>query len=183
MRCSFISLALVAALVLICSGCGKTQNQQKMESKLNAEVMALQKNMESSLAGFTDLQAKLDATLEMHKELVKKYSKRMKGHTVDDVTAAKKGLDAARSEAETSLKAMMPYDEKMDHNQAMPKLRKDKESLMNIKVVVAGAVSAANAAINNHEKMKSGLMAKPRAKAKTPKKASTKKVAPKKNRK
>ena len=145
MRFSLVSLVLVAALALVCSGCGKTHEQQKVESNLNAEVMALQKDVESDLAGFTDLQARLDATLKMHEELVKKYARKMKGHTADDVAAAKQGLDAAKGEAETALKVLTTYDEKMDYGQAMQTLNQDRESLRKIKDVVAVAVSVANA--------------------------------------
>jgi hypothetical protein len=183
MRLPLVSLVLVAALALVCSGCGKTQEQQKMESAMNAEVMELQKEVKSNLAAFTDLQARLGATLKMHEELVKKYAKKMKGHTADDIAAAKQGLDSAKGEAETALKALTPYDKKMDHDQAMPKLKQDKESLMKIKDVVAGAGSAANAAIANHEKMKSTLTAKAPKKAKAPAKSSAKKVAAKKTKK
>ena len=182
MRFSLVSFALVAALALVCSGCGKTQEQQKIESGMNAEVMALQKDVKSNLAGFTNLQARLDATLKMHEELVKKYAKKMKGHTADDVAAAKQGLDAAKGEAETALKALTAYNKKMDHDQAMPMLKRNKESLMKTKDVVATATSAANTAIANHEKMKSTLTAKAPAKAKARAKASRKKVAPKKTR-
>ena len=166
MRFSLVSVVLVAALALIIAGCGKTQEQQKLESDLNAEVMALQKDVESNLASVAGLQAKLDATVKMHKELLKKYAKKMKGHTVDDVTAAKQGLDAAKSEAETAIKALTAYDEKVAHEQAMAKLTQDKETLTKAKDKVAGAVSAANAAIANHEKMKSSLVAKATTKVK-----------------
>ncbi len=165
MRFSHVSPVLVAALALIIAGCGKTREHQKMESDINAEVMALQKNVASNLARYTDLQTKLDATLKMHKELMKKYAKRMKGHTAEDIAAAKRGLDAAKGEAETALKALTAYDERMDHEQAMQKLNLDRESLMRIKDVVVGAMSAANVAIDDHEKMKSGLTAKAPAKA------------------
>ncbi len=177
MRPCVVFLVLVAALALICSGCGKTQEQQKMESAMNAEVMALQKDVKSNLAGFTDLQARLDATLRMHEELVKKYSKKMKGHNADDISAAKQGLGAAKGEAENVLKTLTAYDKKMDHDQAMPKLKKDKESLIKIKDVVLGAAGTATAAIANHEKMKTTLTAK------APKKSSSKKAAPKKTKK
>lgn len=153
-----------------------------MESGLNAEVMALQKDVKSNLAGFTDLQARLNTTLKMHEELVKKYAKKMKSHTADDVAAAKQGLEAAKGEAETALKALTAYDKKLDHDQAMPKLKQDKESLIKIKDVVAGAARAANTAIANHETMKSTLTAKAPKKAKAPAKSSARKVAPKKTR-
>lgn len=153
-----------------------------MENGLNAEVMALQKSVKSNLAGFTDLQARLDATFKMHEELVKKYAKKMKGHTADDIAAAKQALDVAKGEAETALKTLTAYDKKMDHDQAMPKLKQDKESLTKIKDVVAEAARSANTAIANHEKMKSTMMAKAPKKARAPAKSSARKVAPKKTR-
>jgi len=166
MRAYLVSLVAVAALALITAGCGKTREQKKTESDLNAKVMALRQDVESNLAGFTDLQAKLDATIKTHNELVKKFAKKMKGHTADDVVAAQKGLDAAKGEAEGALSALTAYDEKMDHAQVMLKLNQDIDSLTKIKNVVAGAVSAANAAIASHDKIKSELMAKAPRKAK-----------------
>jgi hypothetical protein len=174
MRFIRMSPMLTAVLALFITGCGKTQEQQKLESNENAEVVALRNDVDRNLAGFADLQERLDATLKMHGELVKKYAAKMKGHTTDDLAAAKQGLDAAKGEAEAALKALSTYDMKLEHEQAMQKLNQDKQSLIKVKDVVAGAVSAANAAIENHEKMKTSLMAK------APAKASAKKVAPKK---
>ena len=177
MRVYLVSLVIMTSLVLITTGCGKTTEQTKMERDLNAKVIVLQNDVTSNLAGFTDLQAKLDATLKTHKDLVKKYGKKMKGHTADDIAAAKQGLDGAKSEAETAFKALTTYDAKMDHEQAMKKLNQNRESLIKIKDVVAGAVSASNAAIADHENLKSKLMAKAPAKAnkKVAKKISSKK--------
>ena len=154
-----------------------------MESAMNAEVMALRKDVKSNLVAFTDLQARLAATLKMHEELVKKYAKEMEGHAADDIAAAKQGLDSAKGEAETLLKALTPYDKKMDHDQAMSKLRQDKESLVKIKDVVVGAAGTANAVIANHEKMNSTLTAEAPKKAKAPAKSPAKKVARKKTKK
>ena len=183
MRYSRLLFVLVAALALVITGCGKTQEQQKMENALNAEVKTLQNDVESSLASFAGLQARLDATLKMHKELAKKYAKKMKGHTAEDVTAAKKGLDAARNEAETALKALTTYNKEMNHEQAMLKLKQDSKSLTMIKDKIVGAMSAADSAIANHEKMKSSLTAKKPVKAKTHAKAPAKKAISKRARK
>jgi hypothetical protein len=182
MKYSRLSFVLFAAMALIITGCGKTQEQLKMEKALNTEVKTLQKDVESNLAGFSDLQARLDATLKMHKELAKKYAKKMKGYTAEDVTAAGKGLDAAKVEAETALKALKAYDKEMDHEKAVLKLKQDKQSLTMIKDKIVGATSSANTAITNHEKMKSQLTAKAPAKAKAHTKARAKKTASKKAR-
>ena len=181
MRFSLVSIALVAALALVIAGCGKTAEQQKMETDLNAEVMALQKDVQSDVAGFADLQAKLDDAMKMHKDLMKKYAKKMKGHTMEDVAAAKQGLDAAKTEADAALNGLTAYDEKMDHEQAMAKLNQDKETLSKAKDKVVAALTAANAAISNHEKMKASLTAKPAKKQMA--KAPAKKTAKKKTKK
>ena len=165
MRFPFVPLLMVLALALIVAGCGKTSEQRKMEQELNAEVTALRSDVESNVAGFTELQTKLDATLQMHKQLVKRYAKKMKGHTADDIPVAKQGLDAAKNEAQTVLMALKNYDEKMEHDQAMARLKHDKESLVKIMDVVAEAANTANAVIANHEKVKSSLMPKAPAKA------------------
>jgi hypothetical protein len=158
------------------AGCGKTSEQRKMEHDLNAEVTALRSSVESNLAVFTELQTKLDTTLKMHKQLVKRYAKKMKGHTADDIAIAKQSLDAAKNEAQTVLMALKTYDEKMDHGQAKARLNQDKESLAKIADVVSRAANAANATIASHEKAKSSMTAK------APAKASAKTVAPKKTR-
>jgi hypothetical protein len=176
MRFPFVSLLLVAALALMVAGCGKTSEQRKMEHDLNAEVTALRGEVESNLAIFTELQTTLDETLKMHKQLLKKYAKKMKGHTADDIGVVKQSLDTAKNEANTVLMALKAYDEKMDHDQAMARLNQDKESLAKIMGVVTGAANAANTVIANHEKVKSGLTAK------APAKASAKTAAPKKTR-
>jgi hypothetical protein len=62
----------------------------------------------------------------------------------------------------------------------MLKLKQDSKSLTMIKDKVAGAMSAVDSAITNHEKMKSSLIAKKPAKATTHAKAPAKKVPSKK---
>ncbi len=166
MKLSILSFVLFAALAVVITGCGKTQTDKNMENNLNAEVKALQKNVELSISSFADLHAKLDATLKTHDELAKKYARKMKNHTADDIRSAQKGLDVAKSEVEAAIKSLTPYDQKMDHEQAMSKLKRDEESLTTIKNKVAEAVQAANSAISNHEKMASSLTVKTSGKAK-----------------
>jgi ABC-type siderophore export system fused ATPase/permease subunit len=83
-----VSTLLVSLLALLFAGCGKSQEQKKMEADLNSEVNALKKDVESSLSGFGELRNKLDATRQMHNDLQKKHAEKMKNHSADDITTA-----------------------------------------------------------------------------------------------
>jgi hypothetical protein len=168
---------LILALSIFIAGCGKTQEEQKLENDKSSAVAALRKDVGSNLAGLADLQSRLDSTLKMHNELATKYARKMKGHTADDISAAKQGLEAAKSEAQSALNALTTYDKNMDHQQAMQKLSQDEQSLTKVKDAIAGAMSAANAALENHDKIMSGLTSK------TPAKPPAKKAASRKARK
>jgi hypothetical protein len=169
-----VSTALVSVLALFIAGCGKSQEQQKMEIALNAEVMTLQKDVESNISSFTELMAKLEATRQMHKRLEKQYAKKMKKHNADDITAASQLLESVERDAKATLKDLTVYDKQTAHDQAMIGLNRDKESLMKIKERIAEAVGSANEAIANHEQMKNSLTKKSSVTKKTPAKASGK---------
>jgi hypothetical protein len=170
------STLLVSFLALLFAGCGKSQEQKKMEADLNSEVNALKKEVESSLSGFDELRNKLGATLQMHNELQKKYAKKMKNHSADDITTAGRMLETAKEAADVALANLSSYKEQLPHDQAMKALNQNKEALVRAKDRVAEAIQSATAALSNHEQMKNTLTKKTSSKAKLSAKAPKKKA-------
>jgi len=170
------STLLLPLLALLFAGCGKSQEQKKMEADLNSEVNALKTDVESSLSGFGELRNKLDATRQMHDELQKKYARQMKNHSADDITAAGRVLETAKEEAAVALTNLSSYKEQLPHDQAMKGLNQNKEALVKTKDRVTEAMKSATAAISNHEQMKNKLTKKTSSKAKPSAKAPGKKA-------
>jgi hypothetical protein len=153
-----------------------------MEADLNSEVNTLKKDVESSLAGFGELRNKLDATEQMHNELQKKYAKKMKNQSADDITTAGRMLDTAKEEAEVTLTNLSSYNEQLPHDQAMKRLNQNKAALVKTKDRVTEAMQSATAAISNHEQMKNKLTKKTSSTAKASVKKPAKKARPAKAR-
>ena len=177
-----VSTLLISLLALLFAGCGKSQEEKKMEADLNSELNTLKKVVESSLSGFAELRNKLDSTRQMHNELQKKYAKKMNNHSADDITTAGRMLETAKEEAEVTLTNLSSYKEQLPHDQAMKGLNRNKETLVKTKDRVTEAMQSATAAISNHEQMKNKLTKNTSSKAKPSAKAPREKAGTAKGR-
>ena len=153
-------LVLTAAIAIVLSGCGKSADQQKLETDLNAAITKAHDEQMASMKVLDSLSTAIDAATTQHNELGAKYAKLVTGHTADDLTAALEKINAAKKGMSEWMKAYRPYDEKAPHEQAMAKLNKDMQDLMAVKTQIDEAMKTASAAITDHTKFADELMAK-----------------------
>jgi hypothetical protein len=146
-------------MVIALVGCGKSPEEKKMETDLNADVTKLLDEDKASLDKVADLMNQVDASIMKRDSLVVLYPKLTAGHSVEDLQNAKMQLKTAQDALEKWLKVYRPYNEAMKHQEAMNNLNRAKEDLTNAKSNIEAAVAAAQAALDHHSKLVDELMA------------------------
>jgi hypothetical protein len=158
-RVTCITVAILMVVLLI-SGCGKSDMEKKMETELNATVTKLHEEGMKLVKTFPELQAKIGMALSAHDSLGKLYPKLTEGHSSADLIAAKEKLAAAGTAMDTWMKEHKKYDEKMKHVEAITLLNKEKDDLTKITGQATAAVDAAKTALASHAQFAQDLMAK-----------------------
>jgi len=153
-------LVLTAALAIVLAGCGKSADQRKLESDLNAAITKAHDEQMASVKVLDSLTSAIEAATARHNEIAAKYAKLVTGHTADDLTAALAKIASAKKSMDEWMKAYRPYDENAPHETAMAKLNKDMQDLMAVKMQIDGALKSASAAVTDHTKFADELMAK-----------------------
>ena len=153
-------LTLTAAVAIVLAGCGKSADQAKLESDLNAAINKAHDEEMATMKVLDSLASAVDATTARHNELAAKYAKLVTGHTTDDLTSALEKIASAKKSMQEWMKAYRPYDETAPHEQAMAKLNKDMQDLMAVKTQMDEAIQTASAAITDHTKFADELLAK-----------------------
>lgn len=153
-------LVLTAAVAIVLAGCGKSAEQKKLESDLNAAITKAHDEEMATMKVLDSLASAVDAATAQHNELAAKYAKLVTGHTSDDLTSALGKIASAKKSMDEWMKAYRPYDETTPHEQAMAKLNKDMQDLMTVKTQMDDAIKTASAAVTNHTKFADELLAK-----------------------
>jgi len=153
-----ISILVLSALLLV--GCGKSAQQKQMESDLNTRVMQMHDQEMAKMRQALDLEAQLDSAMTMHDSLGKQFPKQAAGHTGDDIAAAKEKLAAARGAMDNWMTSHKPYNEEMDHEQAMAQMNAEVESLTQVSAQLDSAIQDATRTIETHKQFATDLMAK-----------------------
>ena len=154
---------LLTAVAFVLAGCGKSDEQKKMEADLWAQVTKLHDGQMAQVKGFDDLLGKVDATVAMHDTLAMKFPKELAGHNMDDLTAAKEKLTAVKASMDTWMKEFKPYNVDMPHTEAMTTMKKNVEDLTKMGTEIEGAIGAANTALDSHKAFAADLMTKMKA--------------------
>ncbi len=139
---------ILAPLLIITAGCGKPAEQQTMEQKLNAEVLAMHEKQMGQLNELRDLVGGIDIELSNHDRLAAKHPKEYAGKTPDDLIKAKDMLLNAKASMERWMAEYKMYDPQMKHDEALAKLTKDKDELMKVQATLDSAKAAAHAALD-----------------------------------
>lgn len=153
-------LVLTAAVAIALAGCGKSADQKKLESDLNAAINKAHEDEMASMKVLDSLASAVDAATAQHNELAAKYAKLATGHTADDLTSALDKIASAKKTMQEWMKAYRPYDENAPHEEAMAKLNKDMQDLMAVKTQMDEAMKSASTAVTAHTKFADELLAK-----------------------
>lgn len=151
-------LLLCAAVIFV--GCGKSAEEKKLETDLNAEIMKAHDYSMATVDKIKDLLPAIDQALAKHDELSAKFRKQTAGHSADDLNAVKEQLASAKVAMDKWMKEFKPYDENMNHVEVMAKLAKDKEELAKVNAAAVAAVGKAEEVVDLHKKFAEQLLAK-----------------------
>jgi outer membrane murein-binding lipoprotein Lpp len=146
--------------VLLLAGCGKSAQQQQMESDLNKRVMQLHDSGMVKMQQALALASQLDSAVAMHNSLAAKFPKESADHTSSDIDEAKQKLTAARGAMETWMTAHKPYDVNLKHDEAMATLNADLQRLESVSAQLDTAIADATGTIESHRKFAAELLAK-----------------------
>lgn len=154
------AVLLFTAVAFVLAGCGKSDEQKKMEADLWAQVTKLHDGQMAQVKGFDDLLGKIDATIATHNSLVMQFPKELAGHNMDDLTAAKEKLTTVKASMDAWMKEFKPYNVDMPHAEAMQTMKKNVDDLTKMGSEIDGAIAAANTAMDSHKAAAENLMAK-----------------------
>jgi hypothetical protein len=160
MKNMMLAMFLVLMVAVLLSGCGKSEEQKKIEATLNTEVMQKHNDLMKSMTTLDELSAQIDAAMAKHDELVKKYPKQTANHKAGDLMTAKDRIVAAKAKMEKWMKGFKPYDVAAKHEEVMASLTKSKDELVAIQDQFTAAMTFAKDAIASHTKAADELLAK-----------------------
>ena len=156
------------SVVLLCSfllaSCGKTSQQQQMESDLNKRVMQMHDSEMVKMRQAQALDSQLDSAKILIDSLSAKFPKDFAGRTSDDIAQAKAKLETAQGAMREWMSAHRPYDAELKHDVAMAKLNADVQDLMKVGTALDTAIVDATGTIENHRKIAAELLSKKAAK-------------------
>ena len=154
-------LALVLALAgLVLSGCGKSAEERRLESELWTKVKALHDTTMAHVMEFGDLEQKIDDAVTRHEELAKRYGRKLKGHSTDDLVTARAALESLRTKMENWMKGFKPYDESLPHQDAMASLEVSLKWLTGMQGELKRGMQQADDALQAHEQAALSVMKK-----------------------
>jgi hypothetical protein len=152
-------LALLLAGTAALSGCGKSTEQKKMESDLNAQIMQGHEAQMAKARQVDELLARVDTAIAISDSLIKAYPRGMEGHTSSDLIAARDKLQGSRNALESWMQAHEPYNEGIKHDQAMAQLNGDLDALTQVSEQMDSAIIDATKAIDSHKTFLSTIAA------------------------
>ncbi len=160
MKHVLLALSLVIVVAILLAGCGKSEEMKKVETAINAEVMAKHDELMKSMSGLDELTAQITAATARHDELVAKYPKLVTGHTGADLVAAQAKIAAAKAAMENWMAGFKPYDPEGKHEDVVAGLTVNKDALGAMQTQFADAMTAAKDALAGHTTAADDLMAK-----------------------
>lgn len=139
----------LAALLL--AGCGKSAEERHLEAELWAKVTSMHDKVMAETMEFGDLEQKIDAAMARHEELAKRYARELKGHTAEDLQAARTELESLRTKMDNWMKGFKPYDEALPHQDAMASLETSLQWLTSMQGEIEKAVTQAETSLAEHQ--------------------------------
>jgi len=154
-------LAIVLGLAgLVLSGCGKSADERHLESELWMKVKALHDTTMAQVMEFGDLEQKIDEAVARHEDLAKRYGRKLKGHSADDLVAARATLESLKTKMENWMKGFKPYDESLSHQDAMASLEVSLRWLTGMQGELERGMQQADDALQAHEQAALSVMNK-----------------------
>ncbi len=143
------------------AGCGKSQEDKKMESDLNTQILHLHDYYMASINRMGQLQSQINSALARHDSLARRRPGVAAGESTEDLMSVNARIDSARSAMNAWMRAYTPYEPSMGHQEAMAKLQKDKDELTRQISNALGLMDAAGTAIEGHRNLEESLSAAP----------------------
>ncbi len=141
------------------AGCGKSQEDKKMESDLNTQILHLHDYYMASINRMGQLQSQIDSALARHDSLARLRPGVAAGESTEDLMSVNARMDSARSAMNAWMRAYIPYEPSMGHQEAMAKLQKDKDELTRQTSNALGIIDAAGTTIDRHRNLEDSLRA------------------------
>lgn len=157
----FQKFCVLLPVVVLLAGCGKSEEDKKMESDLNTQILHLHDYYMASINRMGQLQSQIDSALARHDSLARLRPGFTASESTDDLTSVKARIDSARSAMNAWMQAYTPYEPSMSHEVAMTKLKGDKDDLTEQTSNALGIIDAAGTAIDRHRKLQDSLSATP----------------------
>jgi hypothetical protein len=153
---------IMGLAMMVVMACGKSADQLKAETDLNAKVMKLHDDLMAMQKDLDGLDGQLDAAAAKHEELAKDktMAKKIGDHKANDIAAAMGQIAAAKEAMSVWMTGFKKYDPKKPHEEVMKQLKADEENLTKVKTDMEGASTAAKSAIEVHAKFAESLKTK-----------------------
>lgn len=158
--------ALFSVVALLMFGCGKTDEQKKMESDLNDEVQKLHDEGMALSTELSGLQADLSAKLAKKDSLANAVAKELAGTSTEAVNASIAKIKSSTEAMNNWMMNHKGYDEKAKHEEVIATLTTEKEAVSKVKTELEAALTDAKSTVSTLDSAIAELVAKKPAKGK-----------------
>lgn len=161
----YLSAILSLSLILV-TGCGKSDEQKKMESDLNEEVQKLHDEGMELSTELSGLQTDLTDKLAKKDSLANAVAKELAGTSTDAVNASIAKIKSSTEAMNNWMMNHKGYDEKAKHEEVIATLTTEKEAVSKVKTDLEAALADAKSTVATLDSAIADLSAKKPAKGK-----------------
>jgi len=158
--------ALFSVVALLMFGCGKTDEQKKMESDLNDEIQKLHDDGMELSTELSSIQADLSAKLAKKDSLANAVAKELAGTSTEAVNASIAKIKSSTEAMNNWMMNHKGYDEKAKHEEVIATLTTEKEAVSKVKTELEAALTDAKSTVSTLDSAIAELAAKKPAKGK-----------------
>ena len=145
--CLFVFLSVG----LIVVGCGKSDEQKKMETDLNEQISKGHHAQMAKLADVDEMIDSVEASLARYDSLAAAHQKEVAQQPKSDLISARDRLTSSREAMESWMAAYRPYNEGIKHDQAMAEMKTEFDALQQVAVETDSALADASRSVHAHE--------------------------------